>query len=79
MESIVILSTRDKVLVLYTDTPLGSCFDLDDSISENPLTMICKKLDLFLRASCKKKLHLPLLKSAIFKGGLGSAKMELNS
>ena len=27
-----------------------------------------KKLDLFLQASCKKKLHLPLLKSAFFKG-----------
>ena len=41
------------------------------------------ELDLFLQASCKKKLHLPLLKSAIFKGGFGggggSAKMELNS
>ena len=43
------------------------------------------KLDLFLKASCKKKGHLPL-KSAFFKGGLGggeggvdSAKMELNS
>ena len=29
------------------------------------------KLDLFLQASCKKKLHLPLLKNAFFKGGLG--------
>ena len=43
------------------------------------------ELDLFLQASCKKKLHLPLLKSAIFKAGLGvgggggSAEMELNS
>ena len=26
--------------------------------------------DLFLQASCKKKLHLPLLKSAFFKRGL---------
>ena len=29
------------------------------------------KLDLFLQASCKKKLHLPLLKNAFFKGGWG--------
>ena len=26
------------------------------------------KIDLFLQASCKKKLYLPLLKSAFFKG-----------
>ena len=43
------------------------------------------QLDLILQASCKNKLHLPLLKVAFFKGGLGggggggSAKMELNS
>ena len=56
------------------------------SPTPEPYTVVNLKLDLFSQASCKKKLHLPLLKSAFFKkrvgrwgGGGGGAKIELNS
>ena len=39
---------------------------------------ICVKLDLFLQASCKKKLHLPLLKSAFLGWGVGGVVLKWN-
>ena len=64
------------------EVPLFSyikCIVQNSSMAESDFTL---KLDLFLQASCKKKLHLPLLKSAFFQrggGGGANAKMGLNS
>ena len=77
--------SKDRAILLYCiwNTIKGALWELEEVKKQHqrhgkytvfpwilPRGIINLKLDLFLQASCKKKLHLPL-KSALFKRGGG--------